>query len=326
MDEAPLWRTALVPVSATLDGENIDELNSSPSNWPEVVVVDRRNGDPHEGVLSGVALEAAHRALEGPEPVAVCVVLQRLGSGRLLACRQCGELARCFFCGGAELENDGKLRCVEGHDDRENFRHVCGSTNLRAIRSGVTTLARDVAGQLNQAVSEVSAGLDPVSPLHRVVVGTEAIWQRVRRCALVIFVDFDQYLLAPRENSRIAALTAIAKAGRLVGSRVDARGEVLIQTRRGEDIVLNAARLGDLREVMRDEVETAELLGLPPFRFRCEISGENAQRFIDSLATDNVNVRVTNSGFEVSADEVEVLSEALATGKHPGGRLRIARN
>jgi hypothetical protein len=91
-------------------------------------------------------------------------------------------------------------------------------------------------------------------------------------------------------------------------------------------MVLNAARLGDLREVMRDEVETAELLGLPPFRFRCEISGENAQRFIDSLATDNVNVRVTNSGFEVSANEVEVLSEALATGKHPGGRLRIARN
>jgi len=326
MDEAPLWRTALVPVSATLDGENIDELNSSPSNWPEVVVVDRRNGDPHEGVLSGAALEAAHRALEGPESVAVCVVLQRLGSGRLLACRQCGELARCSVCGGAELENDGKLRCVEGHEERENFCRVCGSTNLRAIRSGVTTLARDVAGQLNQAVSEVTAGLDPVSPLHRVVVGTEAIWQRVRRCALVIFVDFDQYLLAPRENSRIAALTAIAKAGRLVGSRVDARGEVLIQTRRGEDMVLNAARLGDLREVMRDEVETAELLGLPPFRFRCEISGENAQRFIDSLATDNVNVRVTNSGFEVSANEVEVLSEALATGKHPGGRLRIARN
>jgi primosomal protein N' len=215
---------------------------------------------------------------------------------------------------------------VEAHETRENFCRACGSTNLRAIRSGITTLARDIAAQLNQPVSEVSASSDQSMPLERVVVGTEAIWQRVRRCGLVIFVDFDQYLLAPRENSRIAALTAIAKAGRLVGARTEARGEVLVQTRRGEDLVLSAATGGDLSEVLRDEVETAELLGLPPFGFRCEISGENAQRYVDTVNGELVRIRQTNAGFEISAPDVDVLSQVLANAKHPGGRLRIARN
>ena len=42
------------------------------------------------------------------------------------------------------------------------------------------------------------------SALERVVVGTEATWQRVRRCGVVIFADFDQYLLAPRASARAA--------------------------------------------------------------------------------------------------------------------------
>lgn len=326
LDGAPLWTTSLVPLAATLLDVGPDTPASVPATWPEVVVADRRNGDPHEGVLSAVALEAAHKALEGDEPVAVCIVLQRLGTGRLLACRNCGELARCLVCGGAELEIEGKLSCGERHEGRENFCRVCGATNLRAVRSGVTTLARDVAGQLRQEVSEVTAATEVTAGFKRVVVGTEAIWQRVRRSSLVIFVDFDQYLLAPRENSRIAALTAIAKAGRLVGSRLDGRGSVLVQTRRGEDMVISAAIHGDLSEVMDDDKETAELLGLPPFGYRCEVSGENAQRYIDSVGRDGVRIRKTNTGYEISASDVETLSSALSVAKHPGGRLRTSRN
>ena len=326
LDGAPLWATSLVPVASTLGMNGQSRPKSTPATWPEVVVADRRNGDPHEGVLSALALEAAHRALEGTEPVALCVVLQRLGAGRLLACRNCGELARCSVCGGAEVEVDGKLSCGERHEERENFCRNCGATNLRAVRSGVTTLARDVAAQLRQEVSEVTAATDAAASLKRVVVGTEAIWQRVRRASLVIFVDFDQYLLAPRENSRIAALTAIAKAGRLVGSRVDGRGSVLVQTRRGEDLVLSAANRGELAEIMDDEVETAELLGLPPYGWRCEVSGENSKKYIDSLGVEEVRIRETNTGFIVTASDLDTLSSALSTAKHPGGRLRIARN
>jgi len=109
------------------------------------------------------------------------------------------------------------------------------ATNLKRVRVGVTTLANDVAAQLGQDVSELTSSSDPTQALARVVVGTEAIWQRVRHCGVVIFVDFDQYLLAPRESARRSALTAVAKAGRLVGARREGRGEVVIQTRRGND-------------------------------------------------------------------------------------------
>lgn len=326
LDGAPLWWTSLVPSAMALQGMPLSSYVPKPETWPEVEVVDRRQGDPHEGVLSFTALEIARAALDGPEPVAVCVVLQRLGAGRLMACRKCGELARCTTCGGAEIEVDGMFQCSDAHDPREAYCRSCGATNLRAVRSGVTTLARDVSAQLNQKVSEITAASEAGVPLERVVVGTEAIFQRVRRCAVVIFVDFDQYLLAPRENARTSALTAIAKAGRLSGSRVEARGSVVVQTRRGADMVLTAAVSGDLREIISDELETAELLQMVPFGFRCEVSGENAEKYVESIDASKVRIRQTPVGYEISSNSVEILSEALASAKHPGGRLRIARN
>ena len=99
-----------------------------------------------------------------------------------------------------------------------------------------------------------------------------------------------------------------------------------MQTRRGEDLVLSAANRGELAEIMDDEVETAELLGLPPYGWRCEVSGENSKKYIDSLGVEEVRIRETNTGFIVTASDLETLSSALSTAKHPGGRLRIARN
>src|ERR1019366_1784490 len=110
------------------------------------------------------------------------------------------------------------------------------------------TLARDVAAQLSQRVDEVTAASkDDITA--RVVVGTEAVFGRVRRCALVVFVDFDQYLLAPRESARRSALVAVAKAARMVGSRREGRGEVVVQTRR-HDEVIDAITSGDVSAVI----------------------------------------------------------------------------
>ena len=61
----------------------------------------------------------------------------------------------------------------------------------------------------------------------------------------MVFVDFDQYLLAPRESARRSALIAVAKAARLVGSRREGRGEVLVQTRRHDDVI-DALESGDV--------------------------------------------------------------------------------
>jgi primosomal protein N' len=323
-DDAPLWATSMVPSPALLTRAPYQRDPDLVGGWPRVEVVDRRHSDPREGVLSELALRAAHHALEGDEAVAVVVILQRLGTGRLLACVRCDELARCAQCQQAEEEVGDELACAERHELRARFCRHCGSTNLRRVRVGVTTLARDVGAQLGQPVSEVTASMDPTSPLERVVVGTEATWQRVRRCGVVVFVDFDQYLLAPRESARRSAITAVGKAGRLVGSRRDGRGPVVIQTRRGDDAVLDAVREASFEAIIAGDVSTAELLGLAPYGASAEVSGEAAAAFVSALGSDLVRVRATAEGFVVRAKDVDTLTTVLRAAPRPVGKLRVA--
>jgi len=309
---------SLLAEGAYLVGEDVV------GGWPRVEVVDRRNADPHEGVLSPAALAAARRALEGEEAVALVVIHQRLGTGRLLACRSCGELARCATCHQAESEVDGRLTCAEGHESRAVFCRHCGSTGLRRLRVGVSTLARDVAAQVGRAVSEVTAASEDTANLERVVVGTEAVWQRVRRAGAVVFVDVDQYLLAPRDAARRSAITAVGKAGRLVGSRREARGLVVLQTRRGEDVVLGALERGEFSAIIDDDVETARLLGLDPFSASAEVTGDGAAAFVASITSTSLEVIETPTGFVLRASDAATLTGVLRATPRPAQKFRVA--
>jgi primosomal protein N' len=157
-----------------------------------------------------------------------------------------------------------------------------------------------------------------------VVVGTEAVWQHVRRCGVVIFADFDQYLLAPRESARRSAITAVGKAGRLVGSRRDARGSVIVQTRRGDDVVIDALVTAHFDDLVREDVETAELLGLPPYGARAQVTGEGAHDFIEGLRESDVSIVSAPSGFVVRANDVATLSSALRDAPRPASKFRVA--
>jgi primosomal protein N' len=323
-DAAPLWCTSSVPSPTLLNDSDYRSWGDIVGAWPRITVVDRRQSDPHDGVLARESLDVAHRALQGDESVAVVVVLQRLGDGRLFACKKCGELARCATCGQAEEEVDGQLVCREQHEPRANFCRTCGATNLKRLRVGVTTLARDVAAQLAQNVSEVTATSELVGTFERVVVGTEAVWQRVRHCGVVIFVDFDQYLFAPRASARHSALTAVGKAGRLVGPRREGRGEVVLQTRRSEDPVVDALVRENFDEIVDDDVQIARLLELAPYGAEADVSGDGAQAFVEGLRNANVSIRSSPSGFSVRARNVATLTSALRAAPRPLAKVRVA--
>jgi primosomal protein N' (replication factor Y) (superfamily II helicase) len=322
-DGAPLWMTSMMPSPSLLDGGSWHSVGDVPEGWPNVTVVDRRLGDPHDGALSREALDAAHAALEGPDEVAVVVVLQRLGTGRLVACQRCGELARCEVCFQGEREVDGRLECADSHAPREVFCRACGATNLRRVGLGVSTLARDVAAQLGRPVSEVTAATSADAALERVVVGTEAALTRVRRCAVVVVADFDQYLLAPRASARRAAVAAVGKAGRLVGSRREGRGTVVVQTRRGEDPVVTALRQGDVTALVDEDVATARLLDLPPFGAVAEVSGDGAVEFVAQV-DGTLSVAQAGTVFTLRAPDLATLRAALSAAERPAGRLRVA--
>ena len=80
--------------------------------WPVVEVVDRTGDDPRTGLFSERLARLLHSVLDRPEGRAVCI-LNRTGRIRLLACAQCGALARCTRCGGAMAQDEagGGLRC-----------------------------------------------------------------------------------------------------------------------------------------------------------------------------------------------------------------------
>ncbi len=309
-DGAPLWMGALWPAPGLVGRGGYERDPDLVGGWPRVVVVDRRDRDPHEGALAPEVLEAARRAIAGDEPVALAVVLQRLGTGRLLACGRCRALARCPRCGQAESEAEGGLVCPEGHA-RARFCAACASTALHRVRSGVTTLARDVAAQLGVAVGEVTAAR-PYDGAARVVVGTEALFASVRRAGAVCFADADQYLLAPRATARRQFLHALGRAGRLVGARREGRGALFVQTRRGDDPVLEAVVAARFEDLVAAEIAEAALLGLSPFGGEARLSGEGAAELAEELRARGVSVREGAGGFVARARDVATLCDALA--------------
>ncbi len=313
----PAWITTVVPSPVLRAG--VTSTRATPGSWPAVRIVDRRSGDPHDGWLAAETVSAAHRALAGDEDVAVAVLLQRLGAGRLLACGRCGELYRCGVCGGAERDSGDLVACADGHEPRPPYCRACGSTQVRRRRVGVQGLASAVAAQLSQPVSVVTAGTS--EPFERVVVGTEALWGRVRRAGLVVVADFDQYLLAPRAAARHEALRAVARAGRVVGGRTEGRGLVVIQTRRGEDAVVEALRRGDLTTVLDEEDATARELGLAPYGATATVSGPGAEDVVDAV-TAPARAWSGEGRWTVWAPDEVSLRAVLASAPHPAG-LRL---
>jgi hypothetical protein len=139
---------------------------------------------------------------------------------------------------------------------------------------------------------------------------------------VVIFVDFDQYLLAPRANARHEAVAAVVKAARLV-ARASASTGVVVQTRR-RDEVINALERRDVSALRIDDDLVAQALGLPPYGGVAEVSGEGAAAFVGSLSDARLRVSERDGVYSLRASSSAVLADVLAGGVRGTGRLRLA--
>jgi primosomal protein N' (replication factor Y) len=299
------------------------------AGWPAVAVADRRGADPRTGILSDELVRLARRVLaEGTGPL-VCV-LQRLGRARLLACAACGGVARCEACGRAVHEDGGALACPGCGAARPVVCALCGATRLKVLRQGVAKVREELAALLGVAVAEVTATSADPGPADAVLVGTEAVLHRVRRAGAVVFLDFDQHLLAPRFAAADEALALVARAGRLVGGRRPGTGRpgglVLLQTRMPEHEVVLAAVSGDPGPVTEGELALRRRLSLPPAAALAVVSGDAAAAYAGQLG-EVAGVAVAELAADrwlVRAPDHRVLCDALAGAARPAGRLRVA--
>jgi primosomal protein N' (replication factor Y) len=327
-DGAPVVLVTACPTVVQTEGRTVVTTPRAVERrgWPVVEVVDRRGDDPRTGLFSERLVRVVRSALDEPGGRAVCI-LNRTGRIRLLACAQCGALARCSRCGGAvaQAESGGGLQCRRCGETRPPVCAVCDSTRLKSLRIGVTRAAEELGAILGTEVVEVTGGSDPdTGPEGRLVVGTEAALHRVGQATVVAFLEFDQHLLAPRFAAGEEALALLARAARLVGARA-AGGRVLVQTRVPDHEVLEAALHADPARLSGPEREVRALLGLPPFGALAALRGPGAAAYARGLG-DREGVDVSAADTErwlARAADHTVLCDALAAVVRPADRLRV---
>jgi primosomal protein N' (replication factor Y) len=339
-ERAPTWnardvaleraRRAGVPCVLTSPCPSLEALAVAPllapsrnderRGWPVVEVVDRRKEAPGLGLYSERLVTVVREA-----PRVVCV-MNRKGRARLLACNTCGELARCETCQAAvEQTAEGTLRCRRCATERPVVCQACGASRLKVLRAGVTRAREELEHLAGRPVVEVT-GDEPAAVIDApVLVGTEAVLHRVERADVVVFLDFDQELLAARYRAAEEALALLARAGRLVGGR-SAGGRVLVQTRVPTHETLDAAVHADPGRLAVVESARRAALRFPPEAALALVSGEVAPAYVDGLGGDGVDVLGPAAGgrWLVRAPDHKVLCDRLASVARPPGRLRVA--
>src|SRR5262249_18079009 len=182
--------------------------------WRRLGVVGPRAEAPGHGLLSA-ALADALRQTVGRDERAICV-LNRRGRARLLACRTCGELARCESCRATIVQADDVFACARCGATRPQVCLECHGSTFRAVRPGTGRVRDELAGLLARPdVASVDAATDAV-PDSPVLVGTEAVLHRVaagggRPVGLVAYLELDQELLAPRARAVEQALWLLVR-------------------------------------------------------------------------------------------------------------------
>jgi primosomal protein N' (replication factor Y) (superfamily II helicase) len=317
--------------------------------WPPIEVVDRRSDDPRTGLFSERVVSLVRWATEATGRRVLCVI-NRTGRVRLLSCATCGELARCEVCGWRlELDEDQggpRLHCRRCGAVRPVVCARCGGRRMKALRLGVSRVREELEALVGTEVDEVWGKLgrpagpsrgEAVSPKAAVTVGTEALLHRSLAADMVVFLDFDSELLAPRMRAAEEAMALLARASRLVtraspsaSSPADsgrASGRVVVQTRMPDHPVLRAAVNADPGRLADSEAEIRKALDLPPFSALATISGQAADVYGEALR-EKATATVTVSGpvdgkWSLRAAHHEDLCNLLGEVPRPRGRLRI---
>lgn len=291
------------------------------AGWSIMEVIDRRDDPPGSGLFS----ERLVSALRGDGRV-VCV-LNRKGRSRLSSCATCGEVASCESCDAAVVQqDDGSFVCLRCGTSRPKICAKCGGAKLKNLRAGVNRVREELEALLREPVAELTADRDHDAggTGTRVVVGTEAALFRIPTAEVVVFLDFDQELLAPRYRASEEAVALLVRASRIVGPRAGG-GRVIVQTRLPQHEVVQAALTADPTRVTSAERTRRELLGYPPAKAMALISGASAANWIESFdSPSEVDVLGPSNGqWIVRAPDHELLCSALSRAPRPGGRLRI---
>lgn len=288
--------------------------------WAPVEVVDRRSDEPGRGGLFSERVAEVLRSAERP-----VAILNRKGRAAMLACASCGELVRTEDGSRLMVERDGTLIEPGTGESRPLICAVCTGTSLKRLRLGVTRAAEELTRLVGRPVAELSSDRSEVTGAA-VVLGTEAALHADLAADVVVFLDFDQELHAPRYRAAEQAMTLLVRASRLVGGRRPG-ARIVVQTRSPEHRVLRAAVAADPGRFADEELALRTALGFPPVGALAEVGGPGAAGYLAPLA-ERSGLMVLgprdDGRYLVRADGPGELADALADLDRPRERVRVA--
>lgn len=243
----------------------------------------------------------------------------------MLACSRCDTLAACEICGMAVHQPEDTLVCRSCHAERPVVCGECGTTKMKLIRPGLSRVSEELAALAKRPVVEVTAETEAKElRSNDLFLGTEALLHRIESAEAVIFLDFDQELAQPRYRAASIAFSHLALAARRVGGREG--GRVIVQTRRPDDIVIQAAVHADPSRVSQAQRDIRQPIPQPPYGAWAVVSGAGAEAFIDSLrsvAGTAIEIRAKDDYWRLSAPDHRTLLDALHDAERPAERLRV---
>ncbi len=290
------------------------------AGWPATEIIDRRGDAPGPGSMFSERLVDLVR---GDRRV-VCV-LNRKGRAQLLRCANCDALGCCEKCGSSVRLDADLLVCPVCETERPQVCLSCHSTKFKRLRPGVKRIAEELEALAGRRVLEVTGDTGAVPDSASLLVGTEAVLHRVSAADVVVFLDIDGELLAPRYRAVEQAMAQMARAARLLGGRTG--GRLVIQTRQPRHVAIQAILSADPARVAESERTVRTILGFPPDRALAQISGTAAPTYVAGLkARGALDLRGPADGSWLAfADDSGTLGDALAQVERPTlGRLRVA--
>jgi primosomal protein N' (replication factor Y) len=187
---------------------------------------------------------------------------------------------------------------------------------LRALGRGVTRVREELEAAVRRPVLEVTSdtgeALIDNASANAIFLGTEAVLHRVRGATAVIFLDFDDELLAPRFRAAEQAMALVVRAARIVGPRA-AGGRVVLQTTQPRHEVVQAALHADPSRLVGPEQERRRLLSMPPERALAAVTGTAAGSWLTSLPSGATATGPSNGRWLVRSTSWDTLADALSS-------------
>lgn len=304
-----------VPTVVTHDLNVIDKRNLE--TWPRIHIEDLTKTDPTLGLFTHVVLRDIRKAQELGGDIAF--ITNNTSMARKLVCSKCQNVCTCDNCGHnvGLSQDDTQLVCEVCNKSRAKICNNCGSTNLKKYRKGTKSLSGELEKLFqNSTVVEIEKNIDVPAELlndgiHKIFIGTESIFHKrnvTRNVALIIFIDFDAYLLRPRSDAFEQSLISVTRAMRLL-KRSELNTPVLLLTRLPEHEMIRDLLKHDFVSHLSRDLELKKQLGAAPYRATALAKVKNEDY-------DSLRKTIVNEIIDGEIDEGEYKTLAISAENH----------